>query len=111
MAESKYIATTHATKEAVCLRRLVSDVFRPLGDLTTLYNDNQDAIAFTKDGLYHARTKHIDVRYHFIRYSIDAGSIQLLYCPTNDMTADILTKALPSVKVKHFAAALGLEQA
>ena len=110
-AESEYVATTHAAKEAVWLRRLIGEVFGPLADPTTLYNDNQAAIALTKDGSYHARTKHIDVRYHFIRYSIDAGSIRLLYCPTNDMTADILTKALPSIKVKHFAAALGLAQA
>ena len=51
---------------------------------------------------------HIDVRYHFIRYTINAGDIRLVYCPSADMTADILTKPLPSVKVKHFASALGL---
>lgn len=111
-AEAEYVATTHAAKEAVWLRRLIGEVFAPLTDPTPLYNDNQAAIALTKDGSYHARTKHIDVRYHFIRYSIDAGSIRLLYCPTGDMTADILsTKALPSVKVKHFASVLGLAQA
>ncbi|CDO68674.1 hypothetical protein BN946_scf184652.g1 [Trametes cinnabarina] len=110
-AESEYVATTHAAKEAVWLRRFIGEVFGPLAEPTTLYNDNQATIALTKDGSYHTRTKHIDVRYHFIRYSINAGSIRLLYCPTGDMTADILTKALPSVKVKHFAAALGLAQA
>lgn len=107
-AEAEYVAATHAAKEGIWLRRLIGEVFRPLTDPTTLYNDNQSAIALTKDGSYHARTKHIDVRYHFIRYVIEAGSIRLLYCPTNDMTADILTKALPSLKVKHFASALGL---
>ena len=40
--------------------------------------------------------------------TVEAGTIRLVYCPTNDMTADTLTKALPSVKVKHFASALGL---
>lgn len=110
-AESEYVATTHATKEAVWLRRLIGKVFGPLADPTTLYNNNQAVIALTKDSSYHARTKHIDVHYHFIRYSINTGSIQLLYCPTNNMTVDILMKALPSIKVKHFAAALGLAQA
>ena len=52
--------------------------------------------------------KHIDIRYHYIRYVIKAGTLRLIYIPTNDQTADILTKALPSPKVKHFAAALGL---
>ncbi len=110
-AESEYVAATHAAKEAIWLRRLISEVFRPLSEPTTLHSDNQSAIALTRDGSYHARTKHIDIRYHFIRYSIEAGSIRLLYVPTEDQTADILTKALPSVKVKHFAAALGLAHA
>jgi hypothetical protein len=60
------------------------------------------------DHQYHARTKHIDVRYHWIRWVIEQGSLRLVYCPTDDMVADALTKALPSAKVKHFAAGLGL---
>lgn len=110
-AESEYVAATHAAKEAIWLRRLIGEVFDPLSEPTTLHGDNQAAIALTKDGSYHARTKHIDIRYHFIRYSIEAGSIRLIYCPTDNQTADILTKALPSVKVKHFASALGLAPA
>ena len=66
------------------------------------------AIALTKDGHFHARTKHIDICYHFIRFVVCEGQIVLFYCPTNDMAADILTKALLSIKAKHFAAALGL---
>ena len=61
-----------------------------------------------KDHQYHARTKHINVRFHFIHYIIKNGSIQLIYCPTDDMVADTLTKALPSTKVKHFVFQLGL---
>jgi hypothetical protein len=48
------------------------------------------------------------VCYHFIRWVIERGSLRLVYCPTEDMVADALTKALPSAKVKHFAAGLGL---
>ena len=66
------------------------------------------AIMLTRDHQYHPRTKHIDVRYHWICWVIEKGSICLIYCPTDDMVADALTKALPSAKVKHFAASLGL---
>jgi len=106
--EAEYVAATHAAKEGVWLCRLVEEVFRPLAHPTPLHSDSQSAIALTKDGSYHARTKHIDIRYHFIRFVVDNGSLRLLYCPTEDMVANTLTKALPSVKVKRFAASLGL---
>ena len=102
--ESKYVAATHGMKEVLWLRSLLSKVFGTITAPTTLFSDNQAAIALTRDHQYHSRMKHIDVQYHFIRQ----GSLHLIYCPTNDMVADALTKALPSVKVKHFAAGLGL---
>jgi transposase InsO family protein len=106
--EAEYVAATHAAKEAIWLRRLIGELFKPVDSPTVLFSDSQSAIALAKDGHYHARTKHIDIRYHFIRYVIEEGTIKLIYCPTDDMTADTLTKALPSVKAKHFASALGL---
>ena len=75
---------------------------------TTLFSDNKSAIELTKDHMYHARTKHIDIRYHFIRYTVEEGSIRIVFCPTEDMVADALTKALPSAKAKHFASQFGL---
>ncbi len=106
--EAEYVAATHAAKEAVWLRSLVAELFTAPMEPTTLYGDNQSAIALAQGGQYHARTKHIDIWYHFICYIINAGSIKLIYCPTDDQTADVLTKALPSVKAKHFASAMGL---
>ena len=107
-AEAEYVAQTHAAKEAIWLRRLLTEIFKSIDTPTTLFSDSKSAITLAHDGHYHAQTKHIDIRYHFIRYIIEAGTIKLVYCPTNDMTADTLTKALPSVKAKHFATALGL---
>jgi Reverse transcriptase (RNA-dependent DNA polymerase)/gag-polypeptide of LTR copia-type len=106
--ESEYVATTHAAKEGIWLHRLISELFRPLTDPTSLLCDNQSAIALSKDGSFHARTKHIDIRYHFIRYVIEEGSIELIYCPTDDMAADILTKPLPAPRILSLAKALGL---
>jgi hypothetical protein len=109
--EAEYVAATHAAKEAVWLRRLFGELFPPVKTATTLHGDNKSAIALATGGQYHARTKHIDIRYHFIRYEIEAGSIRLIYCPTDQQTADTLTKALPSTKVKHFGHAMGLRSA
>src|SRR6202522_727053 len=106
--ESEYVAITHASKEALWLRSLISQFFDITLEPTTLFSDNQSAIALTKDHQYHPRTKHIDIQFHFIRWIIENGSLRLIYCPTEDMLADTLTKALPSPKVKHFAVELGL---
>lgn len=108
--EAEYVAQTHAAKEALWLRSLIGQIFGGLEKPTTLYADNQSAIALAQDQQYHARTKHIDIRYHFIRWIIAEGKIKLVYCPTAEMVADTLTKALPSPKVKHFASALGLRK-
>ena len=65
-AEAEYVAATHAAKECIWLRRLLGQIF-PFPDApTTLYCDNQAALALAKDDNYHARTKHIDMLYHFI---------------------------------------------
>jgi hypothetical protein len=106
--ESEYVGAVHATKEAIWLRSLISQVFGSQLTATTLFSDNQSAIALASDHQFHPRTKHIDIRYHFIRWVVEEGKIRLVYCPTADMVADVFTKALPSPKVKHFARSLGL---
>ena len=111
MLFQEYIAITHGAKEALWLRSLLSQLFDIVLDLMTLFSDNQSAIQLTKDHQYHARMKHIDIWFHFIQYIVEGGSIRLIYCPTDDMTANTLTKALPSMKAKHFALQLRLSPA
>ena len=106
--EAEYVAVTHAAKEALWLRTLIKEIFGNINGPTTLYSDNQSAIALMRDHQHHTRTKHIDIRFHFICWVIEEGKIKLIYCPTNNMLANSFTKALPSAKVKHFATALGL---
>ena len=106
--EAKYVTAMHAAKEGIWLHQLIEEVFCPLAHPMPLYSDSQSAIALTKDGSYHAHTKHIDIRYHFICFVVDNHSLRLVYCPTDSMVADTLTKALPSVKAKHFTTSLRL---
>jgi hypothetical protein len=106
--EGEYIAATHAAKEALWLCSLITQHFGLLPEATTLFSDNQSAIALTKDHQYHARMRHMDICFHFIHWIIKDGKPRLIYCPTSDMVADTLTKTLLSLKVKHFAAELGL---
>ena len=108
MTESEYVAAVHAAKEALWLRSLISSLLGIDIPTMTLFSDKQSAIALTKEHQYHAWTKHIDVRFHFLCWIVEEGWLCLIYCPTNNMIADALIKALPSTKVKHFAAELGL---
>ena len=109
-AEAEYVATTHAAKEAIWLRRLIFELFPLSTSPTTIYCDNQAAIKLANDDNYHARTKHIDICFHFIRQVIADGTITLIYCPTDDMAADFLTKSLPKWKVSTHACTLGLRR-
>ena len=61
---------------------------------TDLFTDNQSALALAKNPVSHARAKHIDVRHHFVRDAIQDNVVWVQYIPTEDMTADSLTKAL-----------------
>lgn len=99
---------THATKEALWLHSFISELFAPITTPTTLFSNNQSAIALANDHQYHTRTKHIDICFHFIQWVINNNKLCLIYCPTADMIANTLTKGLPSPKVKHFAVELGL---
>jgi hypothetical protein len=109
--EAEYIAATHAAKEALWIRAFLADIARPLEKPITIHLDNISAISITKNDEFHPRTKHIDIRYHFIRHATREGLIHVDYVPTDDMAADMFTKALPRHKVAHLNAMVGLRSA
>ncbi len=106
-AEAEYVALSQAAQECVWLRRLLSDLGMDVTPVVIL-EDNQGAIAIAKNPVDHSRTKHIDIRYHYIRECVQNGQIQLQYCPTDDMKADILTKPLVRQKFVYLRSQIGL---
>ena len=64
--KSEYVATIHATKEAIWLCQFIGEVFQLLANPIPLYSDSQATITFTRDRSYYTCTKHIDIQYHFI---------------------------------------------
>ena len=91
--EAEYLAATHAAKEAAWIRNFFEEINQLFANPIILFCDNQSAIALTKDGQYHAHTKQISTRYHFIREMVENRVIVLVYCPTTTMVADTLTVA------------------
>lgn len=105
--EAEYIALSEASKEAIYLYNLLGELIGTY-DCITLYNDNQSAQKLCLNPTFHKRTKHIDVRYHFIRETISNNIVSIEYLSSNDMPADVLTKGLNSVKHNHFLDKLGI---
>jgi hypothetical protein len=62
-----------------------------------------------KNPVHHARTKHIDIQYHFVREKVESGDVQLMYMSTEDMIADALTKPLPRPKFTRLVEKMGLQ--
>src|SRR4051812_12745532 len=93
--EAEYIALTQATKEAIWLWTFLNELGFHSNDATTIFEDNQSAITLAKNLVHQARTKHIDIRYHYIREILEFGDIRLEYIHTSNMVADALTKPLP----------------
>ena len=107
-SEAEYVALSSATQEAVWLRRLLTDLKATPREPTVLMEDNQGAIAIARNPVSHARTKHIDIRYHYVREALQEGTIDLCYCPTEEMVADLLTKPLSKGKFEKLRLAMGM---
>ena len=107
--EAEYMALTQATKEAIYLRNLLSQMqFQNIvTDPTKMYSDNLSSQQLVKHPIYHARTKHIDIKHHYVRDKYKDGDVTLVYTSTNDMVADVLTKGLQKIKHMKFANCLG----
>jgi hypothetical protein len=79
--------------------------FPPSGP-TQVHQDNNSAIALSRNPVFHARTKHIDLRHHFIRDLVASGIIVFSYIPTKDQQADMLTKPLPKKQFEELRSLL-----
>jgi hypothetical protein len=109
-AEAEYIAASAASREAVWLRKLLSDLFRTELEPTVIHCDNQSCIKLTENPVFHDRSKHIEMRYHYIRDMIQRKFLSLQYVPTAEQTADIFTKPLPLIKFVYFRDKLGVAE-
>lgn len=93
ITEVEYIATTHASKEAVWLQQLCSKI--GFGQQVVRLNcDSQSEIFLVKNLSYHSKTKHIDVQYHFIREMIEKGKVLIVKVDIVENIADLITRSV-----------------
>ncbi|TXG67231.1 hypothetical protein EZV62_008506 [Acer yangbiense] len=100
--KAEFVAATSCSCQAIWLRRLLEALHYRQQGPTLIYCDNVSAIKLSRNPVLHGRSKHIDVRYHFLRDLCKDGTIDLIFCRSEDQVADILTKPLKlPVFVKH----------
>lgn len=98
--EAEYMALTEATKESMYLGKFFLELGLQELSKISIKIDNQSALMLARNAVFHARSKHIDIRYHFVREVLKDKNIDIERVSTEDMAADILTKGLP--KSKHY---------
>ena len=93
--EAEFYSMTLAMKEILWLRNLLGEVGIDIPNGSVLYQDNLSKMAIANNPINHGETKHMDIRYSFIREKLSSGTVKLVHVNTENMVADILTKALP----------------
>jgi hypothetical protein len=107
-AEAEYIAVTDIAKEIAWFKLFMSEMGLPQGNVT-VYEDNEAAIKISKNPQDHKRTKHIQVRYHYVRDQIQNGEFHLEYVPTEYQLADLFTKGLYGPRLRFLMEQLGVK--
>jgi hypothetical protein len=101
-AESEYIAASQASQEIIYLRNLLSRLGFSQDEATPLHEDNEACVQLAKNPVYRERSKHIEVRYHYIRDQVEHDRVVMVPIKTDINIADVFTKALGKVKFTLF---------
>jgi len=108
--EAEYVAVTATSCQAVWLRRLMGDIGMKQNKATEIFCDNESAIMLGRNPVFHSRTKHIEIKHHFVRELVAKGEVKLESCGTKEQPADLMTKSLPFAKHEKFCIELGLSE-
>ena len=106
--ESEYVSAVAAGQEILWLRNLFMELGFTVDAGLPLCIDNQSALSVAKNPEHHGRMKHLDLRFYWLRGTVQSGVITLRYVPTEEMPADVMTKALARIKVAEMRGLLGL---
>ena len=108
-AEAEYIAAGSSCSQMIWMKQMLTE-YNVTQDVMTLYCDNLSTINISKNPIQHSRTKHIDIRHHFIRDLVEEKTIKLEHVATELQLADIFTKALDANQFENLRGKLGICQ-
>jgi hypothetical protein len=106
-AEDEYIAAGSCCTQLMWMKQLLADYGFPQGRMV-VYCDNTSAINISKNPVQHSRTKHIDIRHHFIRDLVENQVVSLDYVSTENQLADLFTKPLDGSRFEYLRNAIGI---
>ena len=106
--EAEFVSLSGACQEAIWLKRLVSEMENKPEESILIKEDNQAAIAISKDSSNHKKAKHIDIKFQFSRMAVETKQVELEYCPSNKNIADLLTKGVSTEKFHFFRSEMGV---
>ncbi|KAL4297937.1 hypothetical protein GQ457_12G019090 [Hibiscus cannabinus] len=106
--EAEYVASSWYVCHAIWLRNLLSKMMLKQTAVTVIHVDNKSTIELAKNPVNHERSKHIDVRFHFIRDHVKEGNVELVHVASHDQVADIFTKSLPKVLLDKCKKKIGM---
>ena len=109
IAEAEYMALVSSAQEAIWMRQLSSEIGIECTKPVIVYGDNQSAIAMTKNPKFHGRKEHITIKYYYIREQVNDGTVNVQYCSTENMLADMLTKPLASTQYSKLCSLIGVK--
>jgi hypothetical protein len=109
-AEAEYIAVCMAVREAVWLRKLLAGLFGQMLDATVIHCDNQSCVKLSENPVSHDTTKHVEIKYHYIRDIVQRKAVRVEYLPTDEQIAYVLTKPLARSKFMYFRDKLGVTE-
>jgi len=109
--EAEYVAGARNAMESAYIRQVLEELGYTGEDAKVVetYGDNQGSLSLAENPEFHQRTKHIAVKYHYIREEVRKGNISLFYVPTEEMAADGLTKPLNAAMHARFVEMLGMK--
>ncbi|KAG8478195.1 hypothetical protein CXB51_027990 [Gossypium anomalum] len=107
-AEAEYIAAATAVNQAIWLRKLLDDLNARQMEATKIKVDNQSAVAIAKNPVFHGKTKHFKIKYHFVREAELVKEIYLVHCCSKDQLADVLTKPLAAGRFECLREEIGV---